>query len=92
MRPYKTRDGRRRYLTNAATNIRQKLVALDGTKATFECLSGHKVTHDYGKGPVPRRIPASSLQRMAAYWGLGGDGRGFVYGWCQKCQNLIDKE
>jgi hypothetical protein len=94
-RPYKTNAGGRRfYLAASAINGRQYLVALDGTRATFECkAAGHRMTHDYGKGPIPKRVPAQALQKMAAYWGLGlqqNGVRGHVNGWCQKCQDLAD--
>lgn len=79
-----------------ATNGIQYLVALDGTKATFECKEGgHRQTHDYGAGAKPTRISEEFLRKMAAYWGLGFQAngvRGHVYGWCQKCQNAADTE
>lgn len=92
--PYKTRHGRRVKLPRGATNGVQHLVALDGTKATFECRNGHKQTHDYGKGPVSQRVPEAFLRKMAPYWGLGKQSngtRGHVYGWCQACQNEADR-
>lgn len=92
--PYVTRRGQRRKRPAGATNGIQYLVALDGTKATFECKEhGHRMTHDYGKGPVSKRVPAAFLAKMAPYWGLGlarNGTRGHVYGWCQKCQNIFD--
>jgi hypothetical protein len=92
--PYRTRHGRRIQLARAATNGLQHLVQLDGTVATFECQAGHRMTHDYGKGPRPRRIPAEALKMMARYWGLGlqaNGTRGHCVGWCQRCQNERDK-
>lgn len=92
--PYRTRNGRRIQLHRGAVNGHQHLVALVGTKATFECKAGHRMTHDYGKGPVSRRIPEATLKKFAAYWGLGlqSNGvRGHVNGWCQKCQNEADQ-
>lgn len=92
--PYVTRHGRRRTRPAGATNGVQRLIALDGTKATFECLHGHRMSHDYGKGPISKRIPANFLRKMSAYWGLGlqANGvRGHVYGWCQKCQDIADE-
>jgi hypothetical protein len=90
---YKTRNGRRIHLPLTATNGIQRLTALDGTVATFTCMSGHVMRHDYSKGPKPLRMDAASLQRMSIYWGLrvapnGTYGR--PYGWCQRCQNDAD--
>lgn len=93
--PYKTRGGRRIKLTLKATNGIQYLVALDGTKATFECKAGHRMAHDYGKGRVSQRVPAEFLKKMAPFWGLGlqsNGTRGHVYGWCQRCQNIADEK
>lgn len=93
MLPYRTRNGRRTRLAKGATNGIQHLIALEGTKATFECKAGHRMTHDYGKGPVSQRVPEAFLRRMAPYWGLGlqsNGTRGHVYGWCQRCQNISD--
>lgn len=90
---YVTRHGRRVKRPGGATNGRQRLVALDGTRATFECTAGHRMVHDYGKGPVSKRVPTAALQKMAAYWGLGlqSNGvKGHVSGWCQRCQNIAD--
>jgi hypothetical protein len=78
----------------AIANGPQWLVRLVGTVATFECKAGHQMTHDYSKGPADERMPASFLQKMAKYWGLGvqpNGRRGRAMGWCQKCQNLADK-
>lgn len=91
---YVTRHGRRLRRPAGATNGVQYLVALDGTVATFECSRGHRMTHDYSKGPVRTRVPEAFLKKMAPYWGLGlqGNGtRGHVYGWCQTCQNDADR-
>lgn len=92
--PYVTRNGRRRARPAGATNGVQYFVALDGTRATFECkVGGHRMSHDYGKGPVSKRISEVFLRKMAAYWGLGlqsNGTRGHIYGWCQKCQNAAD--
>jgi hypothetical protein len=91
--PYITRNGVRRARPAGASNGVQYLVALDGTKATFECKAGHRTTHDYGKGPISKRVPEAFLKKMAAYWGLGlqdNGTRGHCYGWCQKCQNEWD--
>jgi len=86
--PYKTRNGRRVKLPRSATNGIQYLIKLDGTKATFECKEGHHIsTTDFGKGPVSRRIPASSLAMLSKYWWKG---TGHCYGWCQVCQNAWD--
>ena len=90
---YVTRNGRRVRRPSGATNSVQRLVKLEGTKATFECKAGHRTTHDYGKSPISKRVPADFLARMVAYWGLGlqSNGvRGHVYGWCQRCQNEAD--
>ena len=91
--PYVTRNGRRLVMPSAATNGRQYLVALEGTVATFECKAGHRMRHDYSKGPVSKRVQAAFLKKMAAYWGLGlqsNGTRGHVVGWCQRCQNIAD--
>ena len=91
--PYVTRNGIRRPRPAGATNSRQRLVKLDGTRATFECEAGHRMTHDYGKGPISKRMSAEALQRFARYWGLGlqtNGTRGHCYGWCQKCQDAAD--
>lgn len=93
--PYVTRGGRRRARPAGASNGVQRLVKLEGTVATFECLQGHQMTHDYSKGPVSKRVPEAFLRKMAPYWGLGfntNGTKGHVYGWCQKCQNETDKE
>ena len=91
---YITRAGKRFSRPNrTATNTIQRLVKLEGTKATFECPSGHKMFRDYGKGPKHLRMSESMLKRFSAYWGLGlqtNGTRGHVYGWCQKCQNSWD--
>lgn len=92
--PYKTSSaGRRLKLPAGATNGVQHLVKLEGTRATFECAAGHRTTHDYGKGPISKRVPEAFLKKMAPYWGLGTQSngtRGHVYGWCQRCQNIAD--
>lgn len=92
--PYVTRNGQRRKRHAGATNGVQYLVALNGTKATFECKEGkHRIIHDFGKGPISKRMPEAALRRFAAYWGLGlqsNGTRGHVYGWCQQCQNKAD--
>lgn len=93
MMPYRTRNGQRIKLVPSATNGIQHLVALEGTRATFECKAGHRITHDYSKGPVSKRVPEAFLRKMAPYWGLGlqSNGvRGHVYGWCQQCQDIAD--
>ena len=94
--PYVTRNGRRRTRPGGASNGVQRLVALDGTKATFECLAaGHRMTHDFGKGPISKRWSEASLRHFAPYWGLGtqpNGTRGHCYGWCQKCQNVADEK
>jgi hypothetical protein len=93
--PYKDRNGRRIRLPSGATNCRQRLVALDGTKATFECKAGHRSTHDYSKGRVSNRMPEAFLKKMAPYWGLGlqtNGTKGHVYGFCQACQNEWDRD
>lgn len=95
--PYVTRRGQRRKRPAGATNGVQYLVKLEGTVATFECKTGgHRTRHDYSKGPVYKRLPASALQRFARYWGLGpvpeGATRGHCYGWCQRCQDEFDRE
>lgn len=91
---YKTySNGRRQHLGSGATNGIQYLISIVGTKATFECKAGHRMTHDYGAGPRPKRMSEAALRKFAAYWGLGlqSNGvRGHVNGWCQKCQNLVD--
>jgi hypothetical protein len=94
--PYRTRQGRRIILPAGATNGVQYLEKLEGTKATFICkAAGHRMTKDYGKGPISKRVPASWLQQRARYWGMPdatGKRVGHVYGWCQQCQNAWDKE
>lgn len=92
--PYVTRNGRRMKRPAGATNSKQRLVALDGTVATFECIEGHhRMRHDYSKGPVSKRVGVEMLQKFASYWGLGvqkNGTKGHVYGWCQKCQDEFD--
>ena len=91
--PYVIRNGRRRARPAGASNGVQYLVALDGTKATFECKSGHRSVKDYGKGPAPKRIGEDVLRKFATYWGLGlqtNGTRGHCYGWCQSCQDETD--
>lgn len=92
--PYKTRQGRRLMLPRGVTNGRQHLVKLEGTVATFECTRGHhRMTHDFSKGPRPKRMSEQMLKKFAVYWGLGmptTGARGHCNGWCQKCQNDID--
>lgn len=84
---YVTRKGRRLRLAPGVTNGIQRLVQLDGTVATFECIRrGHRMTHDYSKGPVPKRIGALALERVARYWAKDKH----IHGWCQRCQNLED--
>lgn len=93
--PYKMRGNRRIPLPRGAVNGRQHLVALAGTVAIFECEAGHRMKHDYSKGPVSKRMPEVMLRKFAPYWGLGlqsNGTRGHCYGWCQRCQNLWDKE
>lgn len=90
---YRTRNGRRVKLPRSATNGYQYLVALDGTRATFECQAGYRMTIDYGKGPVSRRVSAEWLRRMRFYWGMrreDGTRTGHVNGWCQRCANIAD--
>lgn len=94
-KPYKIRNGRKLTLHTGASNGVQHLVSLIGTVATFECLQGHRIRHDYSKGPISKRIPESSLLRFRTFWGLdpAANGvRGHCYGWCQTCQNIMDKE
>lgn len=70
----------------------QYLDQIDGTKAVFVCQHGHRMTHDYGKGPISKRMPASALQRFAKYWGLkdaAGVRHGHVYGYCKRCAALL---
>lgn len=90
---YRTRGGRRFPVPPGAANGRQRLVALDGTRAVFECRNGHRMTHDYGKGPIPKRLSVVALRKFAPYWGLGlqsNGTRGHCAGWCQRCQNIAD--
>lgn len=80
-------------MPHSATNGVQYLIKLEGTVCTFECKSGHQMTHDYSKGPISRRLPEEYLKKTASYWGLGiksNGTRGHCYGWCQKCQNEAD--
>ena len=85
---YRTINGRRQQLPRPSTNGIQHLVSLVGPVATFECKdAGHRMTHDFSKGPVSKRIPESSLKMLAPSWAKG---RGHCYGWCQKCQNVAD--
>lgn len=61
-------------------NRRLRLIGVSGTVAVFQCPAGHRITHDYGRGPVSRRIPAESLAfltRRAWHDGL--------YGHCPHC-------
>lgn len=86
---YVTRHGRRVRRPASATNGIQYLVHLDGTVVTFECKArGHRMTHDYSKGPVSRRIGAQALERFAQYWSKAKGGH--LHGWCQQCQNIED--
>lgn len=92
---YVTRNGRKRNRPGGSNGI-QYLVALEGTKATFECKArGHRITKDFSKGPIHKRIGEAFLRKMAPYWGLGlntNGTRGHCYGWCQKCQNEQDAQ
>ena len=90
---YVTRNSVRKR-PRGATNGVQYLVALTGTRATFECKTGHRMVHDFSKGPVTRRISEDVLRHFAPYWGLGlqaNGARGHCYGWCRKCQDGWDK-
>lgn len=90
---YVTRNGVRRPRPTNKTNGVQRLVKLEGTVATFECLKGHRMTKDYSKGLRSRQMSAEALRRFSGYWGLGtqsNGSKGHVYGWCQKCQNEAD--
>jgi hypothetical protein len=91
---YVTRYGKRRPRPSSSTNGMQRLVTLDGTKATFECVAaGHRMTRDYGKGPRSMRLSPSVLKLLASSWGFDSastGSRGHLYGWCQRCQNEVD--
>ena len=42
---------------------------LDGARVRFTLPCGCRQTKDYGKGPVPRRVPRFSLEKfLVPYW------------------------
>lgn len=72
----------------------QYLDSINGTRATFVCKAGHKMTKDYGKGPISRRMPEAALRRFSKYWGMvqpDGKRYGHVYGYCKACDRAAQK-
>lgn len=51
------------------------------TKVKFIFKCGHSDTKDFSKGPVSKRVPASSIDFLFRYWKNSG-----VYAECRKCK------
>ena len=61
-------------------------VTVTGTTITFECKNGHRYKKDFGKGPVPERMPAWWCRRMLSYW--SHENQGVRSPPCKKCRGV----
>lgn len=71
-------------MKKAGVQVKGKLVSQKGTVCVFECPSGHKSIKDFGKGPVPRRVPEEGLKILSKHWAKDG-----VYYPCKACWKAI---
>ena len=68
-------------------NERHYAVALDGTKMTFECKSGHRYSVDWAKKPVHQRMGQTGCRMMLSWWSK--EKGGVTSKPCRKCQVVV---